>query len=217
MAVTLTTLTGALGANDSAAYFAALTNLVAGDLGTIDHEVVRIVSVPAAASNPVPLLRGQEGTAQVAHPSGAQAKFGKGPTAASVGDWQPSPAAATSLAAFPSTPAREVISYSASGAIALPRPGCDMVAVLNGTTILNMTVASPNMLADGSRLTIVSNGKAAHVVTVATGAGGVGGTADGFTFKADQTQGIEFMGVGTAWVALSGVAGAATLAGVGIA
>jgi hypothetical protein len=109
-----------------------------------------------------------------------------------------------------------VVGYAASGAIALPKIGCDMVAVLNGTTILAMTVASPTVGCDGSRLTIVGTGKAAHGITIATGLGGVGGTADVITFKADQTMGIDLMAVGTAWVILSGVAGAATLAGAGI-
>ena len=68
--------------------------------------------------------------------------------------------------------ARTFASYSATGAIALPDPGTDLVAFINGTTICAMTVADPKKTANGSLLWIASNGAAAHTVTFASGLSG---------------------------------------------
>lgn len=216
MAFTPAATTGALTQNDTAMYLAALTGLTPGCLVGLDKEIVKVAAVPTAATLPIPIMRGVEGTAAAPHPLGTTARIGAVATPGVLGDWTQPAAGAPSLAGIPSAPSRDVLGYAASGAITLPKIGCDMVAVLNGTTILAMTVASPTVGCDGSRLTIVGTGKAAHGITIATGLGGVGGTADVITFKADQTMGIDLMAVGTAWVILSGVAGAATLAGAGI-
>ena len=108
----------------------------------------------------------------------------------------------------------------AAGAIALPRIGADMVAILNGTVALAMTLANPSVAQDGSKLIIAGNGKAAHTVTYAAGLGNVGGTADVLTFAAAQAQAIELLAVGGFWVGLgmnTAVAGAgATINGVGL-
>ena len=92
-----------------------------------------------------------------------------------------------------------------------------MIAEINGTGALAMTVAAPTAAIRGSKLTIVGNGKAAHTVTFATGLGAVGATADVATFAAGQQQAIEVIAAGVAWQPSANVAGAATIAGVGLA
>lgn len=222
MAFNTPTLSQACGVNDTSVLLSALTGVTVGALIGIDKEVMKVTAVPTAATLPVPVLRGQEGSFNQAHPVGAQAKVGSGPSAATLGDWTGAAPGAPSLAAYPAAPTRDVQSYSAAGAITLPRIGGDMVAILNGTTILAMTLAQPSTAQDGSRLLILGNGKAAHTVTLptASGLGNVGATADVLTFAAAQAQGIELVACGGFWVTVgmnTAVAGAgATINGVGL-
>lgn len=217
MAFTLTTLSAAVGLNDTTVLLASLTGLSAGNLIGIDKEICKVISVPTAATVPVPVLRGQEGTGQATHVSAAQVKIGATPTNLTTGDWTQPIAGAPSMAGYPAAPGRDVKSYSAIAAITLPVIGHDMVAMLNGTSLLAMTLANPSTAQDGSRLTIVGNGKAAHTVTYTAGLGNVGAAADVITFKADQSQAIDLIACGGFWVNTSLVAGAATVAGVGLA
>ena len=220
MAFTLTTLSAAAGINDTTILIASLTGLSAGNLIGIDKEVVKCLSVPSAATVPVPVLRGQEGTAQSAHVISAQVKIGATGTNLVVTDWTQPVAGAPTLAILPAAFGRDIVSYSAIAAITLPRIGADMVAVLNGTSLLAMTLANPSTAQDGSRLVIVGNGKAAHTVTYTAGLGNVGATADVLTFSATIAQGIELFACGGFWVSLgmnTAVAGAgATINGVGL-
>jgi hypothetical protein len=209
-----------MGVNDTSVLLASLTGVTVGALIGIDKEILKVAAVPALASIPVPVMRGQEGSYNQAHPVGAQAKIAGPATAGNVPDWSTPSPGAPSFAILPAAPTRDVQSYSASGAIALPRIGGDMVAVLNGTVALAMTLANPSVAQDGSRLLIVGNGKAAHTVTYAAGLGNVGGTADVLTFAAAQAQGIELVACGGFWVSVgmnTAVAGAgATINGVGL-
>jgi hypothetical protein len=221
MAFTLATLSQAMGVNDTTALLSSLTGVTPGALIGIDKEIMKVAAVPAAATIPVPVMRGVEGSFNQAHPVGAQAKIAGPATAGAVPDWNvPSPGA-PSFAILPAAPTRDVQSYSATGAIALPRIGADGVAILNGTVALAMTLANPSVAQDGSRLLILGNGKAAHTVTYAAGLGNVGGTADVITFSAAQAQGIELVAAGGFWVGVgmnTTVAGAgATINGVGLA
>lgn len=217
MALTKTTLSAAVAVNDTTILIASITSLAAGQLLRIDNELMKVVLVPSAATVPVPVLRGQEGSAQVAHPTSANVEFGTASAVTGAADWAQPAAGAPSIAMLPSARPRVIMSYSAAGAITLPSPGTDMVAIINGTGALAMTVAAPASGNDGDRLTIIGNGKAAHTATFTTGLGAVGATADVATFAAGQQQGIEVMAAGVAWCGLGQVAGAATIAGVGLA
>lgn len=213
----LTTLSAAMGVNDQTALLASLTGVTAGGYLLIDAEVCRVISVPAAATTPVPVLRGQEGTFNQAHVSSAQVKVATGPTNLSFpGDFGANAPGSLSIP-IPPVPVTERRSYSAAGAITLPSVGNHMIAELNGTSVLAMTLANPSILQDGSRLTISGNGKAAHTVTYTAGLGNVGATADVITFKADQAQTVDLVASGGFWQNTSIVAGAATVAGAGVA
>ena len=218
MAFTLTTLSAAVAVNDTSILLTAITGVSVGSLLGIDNEIMKVVApLPSSATVPVFVLRGQDGSPQVAHPISAQVKIGATQTNLVTADWTQAAAGAPSVAPFPAAFPRQFASYSASGAITLPNIGCDMVAVLNGTGALAMTLANPTTEQDGSRLTVVGNGKAAHTVTYAAGLGNVGATADVITFKADQSQAIDLIACGGFWVNTSLVAGAATVAGAGLA
>lgn len=209
MALTTTTLASAVAVTGRSILVTSATGFAAGNMIRVDNEVM-VITKEYVTGTTIPVLRGFDGTAQVAHPVGANVTTGL------VTDW-PFPAAGGPPIVYDARPARDGISYTASGAITLPSAGRDMVATLNGTTILNMTVAAPTKEMDNSKLFVVGNGKAAHTVTFTGGLGLVGATADVATFKADQSQGLEVIACNGAWVPSAAVAGAATLAGVGLA
>lgn len=211
----LTTLSAAQGLNDQTALLASLTGVVSGGWLLIDGETEKVIgTVPAAATTPVQVLRGQEASFNQAHPISAQVKVCVGASSLLAGDFG-APAPGAFMIPIPPVPVTERKSYSVAGAITLPSIGNHMIAALNGTTILAMTLANPSIAQDGSRLVISGNGKAAHTVTYTAGLGNVGATADVLTFKADQAQSIELVASGGFWQNTSIVAGAATLAGPG--
>jgi hypothetical protein len=213
MAFTATTLSSPVARDDTTILVASLTGFVANQLARVDGEMMRIVSVPTAATIPVPVLRGVQGTAQTAHPASARVIVGNTATATGT-DWTEAPAWTGTPFAGPRV--RTVTSYSAAGAIALPAIGSDAVAILNGTSVLAMTLASPSTAQDGDSLIIIGNGIAAHTVTYTVGLGNVGASADVITFSASQGQGVQLIAAGGFWVMLTAVAGAASVAGVGI-
>lgn len=194
MALDITTLAAALAVGSTKCTVTSATGLVAGDIVKIDDEMATITNAYVVGSVSVPLNRGQLGTISAAHPSGANFVSG----AASDSAWGavgasvvvPQPLAGRS---------RRMTSYSATGAISLPEPGSDAVAILNGTSVLAMTVAAPSKDQDSSFLFIASNGNAAHTVTIAGGVGGAGSNYDVLTLAASPVL-IILMAVNGNWV-----------------
>jgi hypothetical protein len=213
MSFTATTLSSAIARDDTSILVASLTGFVANQLARVDGEIMKIVSVPSAATIPVPVIRGVQGTAQTAHPVSARVIVGATATATGT-DWTESPMWTHMPMAGPRI--RTVTSYSASGAIALPAIGSDAVAILNGTSVIAATLANPSTAQDGDSLIIIGNGIAAHTVTYTAGLGNVGASADVITFSASQGQGIQLIAAGGFWVMVTAVAGAASVAGAGI-
>lgn len=92
------------------------------------------------------------------------------------------------------------LSYSAHGAITLPSPGENMVALLNPvfTTVLAMTVEPPTKAMHGCRLTIASR-NGTNTVTFRNGANTLYGTRyDAFTFP-DYPAAIECVAKDCLW------------------
>src|SRR3954468_1257684 len=119
---TLTTLSAAQGVNDQTVLLASLTGILVGSLLFIDGEVERVLGpVPAAATTPVSVLRGQEATFNQAHPVSAQVKIAILPSNLSPGDF-PAIAPPGALPGYVIPPVKvfERRSYSAAGAITLP-------------------------------------------------------------------------------------------------
>lgn len=211
MALSRTTLSAAVALNDVTVLLASITSLVSGDYLLIDQELMQAIgTIPAAATSPVSVLRGLNTSAQVAHAISAGVVRGAG------SDFAGPIAAAANLGAHPPVRGRVTRSYGATGALDLPTPGSDATAILNGTTICAMTLANPGVDNEGDKLLIGGNGKAAHTVTYTAGLGNVGASADVITFSASQQQAFELVAIGGFWCGLGTVAGAATVAGVGI-
>lgn len=209
MAKTTTTLSSAVTVNDTSIVVASATGIGVGSLVVIDQELMQVTKGWSSGTT-VPVLRGRDGTAGVAHPTGAMVTF-------MLASDLVTPMAPQANVQYHTQKPNIRKSYSAAGAITLPNPGCDATAVLNGTVALAMTVAAPTADMDGCRLTISGNGKAAHTVTVAGGLGLVGATADVLTFAAGQQMVVDLVASGISWQTPSVVAGAATIAGAGIA
>ena len=174
MATTTTTLSAAVTVSDTSINLTSLTSVAAGYLILVDDEFMK-VSKAYNSANPVPVMRGQLGTASKAHASGANATHGV------ASDWASTPAQGSATLGYQRV--CRVDSYSAAGAITLPDPGEDLRVVLNGTDALAMTIADPGEEIDGAMMYIVGNGTAAHTLTFASGLGGESTSYDVLTFN----------------------------------
>ncbi len=195
MALVETTLGAACAATDASITVASATSVAAGVIIRCDDELMKVAKSYVLASTTVPVLRGQGGTVPTAHPSGAAIEHGL----ASDAEW--GSAAAQISTQFPFVKAVRQLSYSADGAISLPSPGSDGIAVLNasGSTVLAMTLAVPTKAMDGCKLKIASrNGTGAHTINVSGGINGAGGSYDVFTFPAGPVM-IELTALDSVW------------------
>ena len=208
MALTRTTLSAAVALGDRDIVVASATGIVANDLVKVDEEFMQVLSTYVSGTT-IPVRRGQNGTAQVAHPTSA----GVVHAANSDAEWGGTPAGVVVPYGLAGR-RRRVLSYSATGAITLPAAGEDMVAVLNGTTILAMTIAAPTTDMDGSRLTIVGNGAAAHTLTFAGGISGAGGSYDVVTVNATAPVAVEVIAANALWMAVVNVPMAGTVTNI---
>lgn len=208
MALTTTTLSGAITAGQQELIVASATGIVAGDFLQIDQEFLR-VGKSYTSGTTIPISgRGVNGTVAAAHVTGANVTHGPGSEWAGAG---PQVAVSYPVAGR----ARTLTSYSASGAITLPTAGTDAVAILNGTSVLAMTVADPTKDMDGCLLWIAGNGTAAHTVTFASGLGGEGGSYDVLTANASGPVLLgPFMAVNGYWNAPVAVAMTGTVTNI---
>lgn len=200
MALVSTTLASAYTAGDKQIVVASASGFAAGYTVRIDQEIF-LVAGNYSSGTTVPVICGQAGSVNAAHASGATVVAG---TAA---DWS-TPAPQTPVQYPIAGRARTLTSYSADGAIALPTPGADAVAVLNGTVALAMTLAVPTKDMDGCRLDIVGNGKAAHTVAPAAAFNDAGSNFDTLaTFAAGGRQVLALIAINEKWCIYPSVAG----------
>jgi hypothetical protein len=197
MALATTTLAAACAAGDTSISVASATSVAAGRMIRVDNEVM-VVAGAYVSGTSVAVLRGQNGTVSAAHAITANVTHG---LPSDFGD--PVPGADDSIT-YPARPGRDIRSYTAAGAIALPASGRDMVAIINGTATIAMTVAAPSKDLDGSILFVMGNGKSASTVTFAGGIGAGGASYDVATLQTGGQVGISAMACNGAWVLLNG-------------
>ena len=186
MALTRTTLSGAVAATDVEVLIASIAGLVVGSTLKCDSEQMRVLATGASAAVPVKVLRGVGGTGVAAHPVSAGVVFGD------PGDFVGKPQMGGK--------GRDIVSYSAAGAVALPAAGRDMIAIINGTNALALTIADPTKENDGDMLFVASNGKAAHTLTTTTGYGDGGASYLKFTFAAGARNVVTLIAINERWV-----------------
>jgi hypothetical protein len=192
MAETTTTLLSAVAQTDVVINVTSATGFAAASYVKVDDEVMQI-SKSYVSGTAIPVQRGLDGAAQVAHPITANV------TVFLVSDLSGGASVQTPTQ-WPNIKGRRMLSYSVAGAITLPNPGEDMIAVINGTNARAMTLANPTKDMDGSMLYIIANGKAAHTVTYTAGVGNGGSTMDVGTYNATEATGCALVAMNGFWI-----------------
>lgn len=207
MALTKTVLTSAVTQTDSNIVVSSATGFAAGSFLKIDQEVLQITKAYVSGTT-IPVIRGLDGSKQTTHVNTTNVTV-------FLGSDEPGPQE-QQFVQFPEVPGRDIQSYIAAGAITLPRPGSDMVAILNSTVALAMTLAAPTTDMDGSILTVIGNGKAAHTLTLPAGVGmGAGGSGvDVGTFASGAQNAVVLMAANAVWVPYPSFFGGTSLANV---
>lgn len=201
MALTTTTNSAAIAVNDVTIKVASATGFAKGYLIKVGDE--EMTQTAEAVGTIIPVFRGVNGTYNKAHGVTSNVTVGAGSDFAN--------ADPTVVSSYPiSGRARIVKSYGAAGAITLPTPGNDALAIINGTGALAMTLANPTKDQDGDILTILANGKAAHTVTYTAGFGDAGGSYDVVTFTASGVTGFSVIAANALWVLISPMTGTLT-------
>lgn len=207
MAETTTVLTSAVGQTDSNVVVSSATGFAAGQFILIDQEVMQITKAYVSGTT-IPVIRGVDGSKQTTHVNTSNVVTGLNSDVAGPQEQQ--------FVQWPEVPGRDLLSYIAAGAITLPRPGSDMVALLNSTVALAMTLAAPTKDMDKSILTVIGNGKAAHTLTLPAGVGlGAGGSGvDVGTFASGAQNAVVLMAANGVWVPYGSFFGGTSLANV---
>jgi hypothetical protein len=193
MALNTTTVTSAVGLTDNSIVVSSATGVAAGTMAIIDAEQMQVAQNYTTGTT-IPVLRGRDGTPTATHKASANITFFL------ASDETTAP---QDMVTFPQVKPRNVQSYSAAGAISLPLSAQDVVAIINGTSGLAMTLANPTKDLDGSLLYIIANGKAAHTVTYSAGVGNGGSTMDVGTFNTTEQTGCVLMAANGFWVLIA--------------
>lgn len=176
MALTSTTLASACGANDMQIRVTSATGFAAGNVIRIDNEVM--LQTAAASGTYIPVRRGLDGSAQVAH--GILAAVATG-----LNTDLPNPPPAQFTLVKPADPVRATLGADTTLAAAdLNLAGTTYV--IAKATAAAITLGAPSVAQDGLTLMFVSATAAAHVIT-ATGLfddGVTGGAKNAATFAA---------------------------------
>lgn len=196
MALALTTLAAACSATDKQITVASATSLVAGLILTVSsgEETMQITKAYVVGSTTVPVLRAQDGSAQVAHVSGAQIAVYL------LGSDQLVPGPQLSVTSPLAGRGRYGSSITTSGAFTPRADNQDELVEINGTSVVAITLTNPLRSQTGKVVIFAANGIAAHTITYTTvGFGNVGTTADVVTFGTTQAQTFMMIAVGGFW------------------
>jgi hypothetical protein len=206
MALASTTLSAAITASSGEIVVASATSVAVGRLVLVDDEFMEVAKSYVSASTTVPVLRGRQGTKAGAHVSSAVVTHGL------ASDFDTPGAQGVTLNQYQRV--TRIVSYSATGAIALPKQGEDVIAILDGTDALAMTIADPGRDIEGSSLTILAAGAAAHTLTFASGLGGASTSYDVLTLNGTGLAGTKVYAVGGYWISPVMTAMAGTLTNI---
>lgn len=190
MALATTTLASACALGDNKITVASATSIAVGRLIIIDQEEMQ-VSQAWVSGVSIPVLRGRSGTAAKAHVVTANVTHGAAADFADAG-----PQAVTT---YPTVRPTLIQSITATSTLTLPPSGCDLRVILNGTSVITLTVPVPTKDMDGCMLTLVSNGAAAHVPTFTGGIGAAGAGYTAITNNASGKFALVFFAANGSW------------------
>lgn len=186
MALVTTTISAAVGANDLVIPVTSATGMSAGNFLKIDNEMMQIVSV--SGTNISVRSRGDQGSAAVAHNILALCTSGL------LSDLAGNP---FSQAPNVDAQLKNIVTYSVSGAIAIPNQ--NSIIVLDKAGVAAMTLAGPAADQDGLEVTILSATAQAHTVTYTAGFYGDTTSSDVATFAAKAGASMTIIARGGTW------------------
>ena len=195
MALTNTTLAAACGRDDTTIRVTSATGFADKQLIRIDVEVMAQAGTPTTTSPTViPVRRGLEGTAQLAH--GILANVATGLTT----DFpNPPPGQVTALA--PGAGRRTIGADTTIATADLPAG--ETVYVITKASAAAITLGNPSKAQDGLRVTFRSATAAAHVITYTAGIYGDTTSSDVLTFAAKNGASVTLEANGGGWGAIA--------------
>ena len=182
MALTTTTLSAAVGINDTNINVTSATGFAANNLIWVDQEMMQVTKAYVSGTL-IPVLRGRGALAQIAHVKSANVTTGL------ASDFSAAPIGSAD-GTYPLPRIVQIISISATSSLTLPASGEDMRVILNGTSVITLTVPVPTKDMDGVMLTILSNGAAAHVITFTSTLNNAGSGYTSFTNNSSGTMAL---------------------------
>ena len=199
MALTNTTLAAAVVQGDTTIRVTSATGFGDKQLIRVDNEFMAQAGAATGGGTVIPVRRGLEGTAQVAHGLLADVVTGL------PGDF-PLPPAGHFVTVPPTVIGRATLGADTS-LTAADYPVQDLTYVITKATAAAITVGAPSKAQNGLRLTFRSNTAAAHTVTYTTGFYGDAGSSDIATFAAKAGASMTIEANGGAWgvIALANV------------
>lgn len=195
MALATTTLSSAVTVDANSIVVASATSMAAGRLIRVDSEWMK-VNQSYTSGTTVGVLRGQEGSAVLAHNTTANVTHGL------ASDFSAPPLGVSLAATVPATRSRRTVSITATSTLALPSAGEDLLVILNGTSVITLTIPVPTKDLDGTELTIAGNGAAAHVLTFTGGLSGAGTSYDVITVNATAPIAVKVVAVNGLWTSI---------------
>lgn len=205
MAFATTTLSSACTQTAKSIVVASATSMAAGRLILIDQEMMQVTQDYVSGTT-VNVLRGRDGTAQVAHAVTANVTHGLASDFAVPG--------AQSEVTYVTQRPVIVQSVSATGTLTLPTGGTDLRVILNGTSVIGLTIPVPTKDMDGTELSIIANGVAAHTLTFTGGLSGAGTSYDVITINATAPAAFKFVACNAVWLAYCGPAMGGTVTNI---
>lgn len=206
MALTRTTASSAIALNDKSIVVASATGFAAGNLILVDQEMMQVTKDYVSGTT-IPVLRAIGGSAQAAHVVTAGVLTGLSTDFAN-------PAVGGPATTYPTQRATLLQSITATSTLTLPPAGTDLRVVLNGTSVITLTVPVPTKDMDGTELSIVSNGAAAHLLTFTGGLSGAGTSYDVITVNATAPAAFKFVACNGLWLAYCGPAMGGTVTNI---
>ena len=195
MALTRTTLSAAVGVDDREIVVAAATGFAADLLVRVDQEFM-VVQKTYSSGTTIPVRRGQLGSKTSAHVITSGVTVGTLATP----DWD-TPGAGGVVNNQTAGRPHLVTSITATSTLSHAPAGCDHTVILNGTSVITLTIPVPTADMDGDTLTILGNGTAAHVLTFTSGLSLAGSSYDIVTLNASARAGMVVKAVNLGWVA----------------
>ncbi len=198
MALATTTLSSAVAQTDTVIVVASAASMAAGRLITVDQEVMQCAQNYTTGTT-IPVLRGRESSAQVAHKVTANVTHGLASDFATPGNQSEStwvtqrPVLMQSITATTST-------------LTLPPSGADLRLILNGTAAITLTIPVPTKDMDNCMMIISSNGVAQHILTFTGGLSGAGSSYDQVTINATAPASFGFIACNGLWQSICGAA-----------